>query len=305
MKKYVFTVILLSTILAVSLGLTYGYVKLQTSPEEKEDLVVVTSFYPMYIAALNIVGDTEGITLENLSEPQTGCLHDFQLTPEDMKLLSTADVFVVNGGGIESFMTEVASVYPDLLIIEACENITLLTDSDIDGEEVVNAHAWMSIPDYRIMVQTIAEKLEEKDPGHAASFEQNCKTYDDKLSKLEQQEEVLAANSAGTEVILFHEAYAYLAKDLGLSVRMTMDLDEERQVSAGEVADVVSAADSGAGIILAEELYGADMARTVSAETQVQVVFIDPLTRGDYEADSYLVHMQENLDLLEEALKER
>lgn len=58
----------------------------------------------MYIAAENIVGDAEGVTLTNLSEPQTGCMHDYQLTPEDMKLLSRADVFIVNGGGIENFV---------------------------------------------------------------------------------------------------------------------------------------------------------------------------------------------------------
>ena len=68
-----------------------------------KELTVVTSFYPMYIAAENVIGDAGDVRLENLSEPQTGCLHDFQLTPEDMKLLSTADVFIINGGGIESF----------------------------------------------------------------------------------------------------------------------------------------------------------------------------------------------------------
>ena len=81
----------------------------EKNTDEADDmLTVVTSCYPMYIAALNIVDGVEGVRLENLSEPQTGCLHDFQLTPEDMKLLSTADVFVTNGGGIESFMSDVA-----------------------------------------------------------------------------------------------------------------------------------------------------------------------------------------------------
>lgn len=80
----------------------------KNTDEADDMLTVVTSFYPMYIAALNIVDGVEGVRLENLSEPQTGCLHDFQLTPEDMKLLSTADVFVINGGGIESFMSDVA-----------------------------------------------------------------------------------------------------------------------------------------------------------------------------------------------------
>lgn len=81
---------------------------IKNTDEADDILTVVTSFYPMYIAALNIVDGVEGVRLENLSEPQTGCLHDFQLTPEDMKLLSTADVFVINGGGIESFMSDVA-----------------------------------------------------------------------------------------------------------------------------------------------------------------------------------------------------
>ena len=71
--------------------------------------------------------------LENLSEPQTGCLHDFQLTPEDMKLLSTADVFVINGGGIESFMSDVAKAYPKLDVVEACEDVALLSEDDADS----------------------------------------------------------------------------------------------------------------------------------------------------------------------------
>ena len=66
------------------------------------------------------------MTLENLSEPQTGCLHDYQLTAADMKLLSKADVFIVNGGGIESFLSDVAESYPNLKIIQACDGIELL-----------------------------------------------------------------------------------------------------------------------------------------------------------------------------------
>ena len=52
-----------------------------------DEISVVTSFYPVYIAAVNVAEGCGGITVTNLSEPQTGCLHDFQLTPEDMKLL--------------------------------------------------------------------------------------------------------------------------------------------------------------------------------------------------------------------------
>ena len=109
-NKYLFVLVLLVCLAAASLGLTGLYVSNQEKKEEAQELTVVTSFYPMYVATENVIGDCQGVTLQNLSEPQTGCLHDYQLTPEDMKLLSTADVFVVNGGGIEGFLTEVRCV---------------------------------------------------------------------------------------------------------------------------------------------------------------------------------------------------
>jgi zinc transport system substrate-binding protein len=244
-----------------------------------------------------VVGDIDGVRLENLSEPQTGCLHDFQLTPEDMKLLSTADVFIVNGGGIESFMEEVAEAYPDLIVLEACKNTTLLKDED--GE---NAHAWMSVIGYEMQVQTIAAGLGEVDTEHREDYEQNAAEYIEKLIPLVERQQAVAQKVVGQPVILFHEAYAYVARDYGLTVSLTLDLDEERQVSAGEVAEVLSAIrEDGVSVILAEELYGKSMAQTVQQEADVTVIYLDPLNRGDYDKDSYLEGMTRNIELLEQA----
>ena len=131
-NKYVFTAVLLAAILFVGSVLTMAYVGAEQKKEQAEDgdLLVVTSFYPMYVAAENVIGDVEGVTLENLSEPQTGCLHDYQLTAADMKLLSKADVFIVNGGGIESFLSDVAESYPNLKIVQACNGIDLLESTE-------------------------------------------------------------------------------------------------------------------------------------------------------------------------------
>src|SRR5712691_4583870 len=46
---------------------------------------VLCSFYPMYVMALNVVGDTPGVEVECLTEPMVGCLHDYQLTPANLK----------------------------------------------------------------------------------------------------------------------------------------------------------------------------------------------------------------------------
>ena len=308
----------------------------EKNTDEADDmLTVVTSFYPMYIAALNIVDGVEGVRLENLSEPQTGCLHDFQLTPEDMKLLSTADVFVINGGGIESFMSDVAKAYPKLDVVEACEDVALLSEDDADsdhdhdhdadtesdsdhdhdheadaesdsahdhdhGDE--NAHAWMSVPRYRTMVQTIASRLAEKDAKHADEYYANAKAYDAKLAVLEEKINSIKSLTNGLNIIIFHEAYAYVADDFSMNACYLLDLDEERSVSAGEIKQVIGAIkDDGVSVILAEELYGKSMGDTVSRETDVHVIYIDPLNRGEYDKDSYLDGMEHNIELIKEA----
>lgn len=305
---------MLFAILVAGMGLTGWYVSRTQEQTDGQELTVVTSFYPMYIAAENVIGDADGVRLENLSEPQTGCLHDFQLTPEDMKLLSTADVFIINGGGIESFMKEVAEAYPNLKIIEACENTSLLSGEEKDThhheektEEEhahgdVNAHAWMSVSAYKTQVQTIADGLSEADPERSSAYQNGAKAYLGKLDGLKKRQEKLKQEISGQSVILFHEAYAYVAEDYGLQVNYLLDLDEERQVSAGEVSDVLSAVRKGhVKYILAEELYGKSMGDTIRKESDAKVLYLNPLNRGTYEKDSYINGMKKNMEILEEA----
>lgn len=377
-NKYVFTAVMLAVILFVGSVLTMGYVRMEQKKEQAKDgdLLVVTSFYPMYVAAENVIENVEGVTLKNLSEPQTGCLHDYQLTAADMKLLSKADVFIVNGGGIESFLSDVAESYPNLKIVQACDDIDLLepaegseeshddfgSDADVDSEEHLyenedsyvendehseeadvhtdiddhsdeadshvesdthnedadhedhdhsehshgdeNAHAWMSLADYQIQVQNICNGLSEADSAHAEQYAKNAQTYQEKVQELQQEAAELASQIASQPVVVFHEAYEYIVQEYGLQLAGEMNLDEERQVSAGEVADILHAIeDNHVSVVLAEELYGTDMGEMVAKQSGVKVVYLDTLTRGDYSADSYLEGMRNNIKQLKEAFQ--
>ena len=378
-NKYVFTAVLLAVILFVGSVLTTIYVRTEQKQEQAKggNLLVVTSFYPMYVATENVIGDVEGVTLENLSEPQTGCLHDYQLTAADMKLLSKADVFIVNGGGIESFLSDVAESYPDLKIVQACDGIDLLesaegaeesdsndssSDTGADSDEHLNenedahvednahseetdihtdsdehseiadthiesnvhnedsdhadhdhpehshgdenAHAWMNLDDYQIQVQNICNGLSEADSTHADRYAANAQTYQAKVQELQQETAELASQIAAQPVVIFHEAYEYIVQEYGLQLAGEMNLDEERQVSAGEVADILHAIeDNHVSVVLAEELYGTDMGEMVAKQSGVKVVYLDTLTRGDYSADSYLEGMKSNIEQLKEAFQ--
>ena len=347
--KYRFTALMLITVAACAYLLTGIYRRWQTTEEDTEKVIVVTSFYPMYIATENVAGDCSAIEVKNLSEPQTGCLHDFQLTPEDMKLLSTADMFVINGGGMESFLDDVAKQYPKLNIVETIADEA--DEADTDGRETIhghedtpdhaeetehthsheedadehgneegshehggekgshdhghthdNAHEWMSVSHYRSQVEKIKDALCEAFPEYQEVFQENAKAYDDKLAALQAQQEEIARAASGIKIITFHEAYEYVAEDYGLDICYTMDLDEERQISAGEVADVLKEInENDVKIILAEELYGSKLAETIQKEADVNVYYLDTLVRGDYDKESYIKGMQENINILKAA----
>ncbi len=296
-SKYIFVAVLLLVLsfVAIIIGSIARDRKATYSSENGEDgLTIVTSFYPMYIATLNIVDGVDGITLKNLSEPQTGCLHDYQLTPEDMILLSTADVFIINGGGIEEFLMDVVEAYPDLTIIDTSEDVELLGD---------NTHIWMSVPRYESQVNTIARSLSEIDVSNEDAYLSNLAKYDEKLQSLIERSLNISSLIEDTRVISFHEAYEYLADDFSLEITYTMDLDEERSVSAGEVAEVIDKiTQDNISVILAEETYGSKMAGMVQEETDVNVIYLDTLVRSndmEYDKDSYVDVMNHNYDLIE------
>lgn len=77
----------------------------------------------------NITADVAGVKLINLTGPQTGCLHDYQLSPDDVKTLQKADVFIVNGAGSESFMDKVIARQKDLEIITATQDMKLINNT--------------------------------------------------------------------------------------------------------------------------------------------------------------------------------
>lgn len=322
-NKYIFVLIMLLAIAVAGGIFTTVYVKLEKSGEESGSIRVVTSFYPIYIAAENVIGENSDVTLQNLSEPQTGCMHDYQLTPQDMILLSEADVFIVNGGGIESFLSEVAESYPELTIIQATDGLELLGEEEHSEEEDghiheeedahtheeghvhnhgdENAHAWMSTELYAEMVGNIAEGLARADSEHREAYQNNAEQYCGEIQKLTDQISEVREELSGKNIIIFHEAYEYVAQQYGMDVAYCLDLDEERQVSAGEVAEVMEQIQGNqVSVILAEELYGKSMGDTVEKEGNCTVYYLDTLVRGTYEKDSYLSAMQNNIDLMKE-----
>mgnify|MGYP002472180212 CR=1 FL=1 len=65
------------------------------SSVKDKDINLVTSFYPIYIMTLNLTDGISNVSVTNMAENHTGCLHDFRLQTSDMKKIENADAFII------------------------------------------------------------------------------------------------------------------------------------------------------------------------------------------------------------------
>ena len=321
-NKYLFVLLLLISITVVcSIG-TFFYVKVNNDQNVDSELLVMTSCNPVYLATVNVVGDVPGVSVQNLSQPTTGCLHDYTLTTEDMKNLSAADVLVVNGGGMEGYLDDVVKAYPDLPIIDTFEMVEedypVIIEEEVEDEEEesnhgieseehhhdsgANSHIWMSEKIYSGQVKAIAEGLSVLDTGNAGVYADNADKF---ISIMDSQidGQGLDEQLSGVSVAVLHEAFAYTAQSLNANVVATMDLDEERQVSAGEVSDFIHAInENDVQVVFAEYDYGHAMGELITEQTDAKVVYLETLVHGDYSGLDYITVLNKNYSMIKNTL---
>ena len=263
---------------------------------------IVTSFYPMYVATINITQGVDGVTVTNMTKPQTGCLHDYQLMTEDMKTLEKADAFVINGAGMESFLDKVVEQQKNLKIIDASKGIELLKDDD---EE--NPHVWLSVTDAILQVKNIAEQLKAADPKHADAYEKNAATYIKKLEALKAEMHAELDTVPNKDIVTFHEAFPYFAKEFGLNIISVVEREPGTEPTPAELqATIEQVKKLPVKVLFTEPQYSPSAAETIARETGAKIYTLDPVVTGeanDQAINAYIDTMKKNMKTLKTALQ--
>ncbi len=301
MKRFKYVLMLAVVMLSLLLSGCGGQ---EAQRDKNGDFVIVTSFYPMYIDVLNITDGVEGVKVVNMTKPQTGCLHDYQLTTEDLKTLESADAFVVNGAGMESFLDKVTSQQKNLKIIDASKSdkINLLKD----GEEE-NPHVWLSVTYAIEQVKAINRQLCEADPKHERQYKDNTMAYVEKLMNLREEMHGELDNLPHKDIVTFHEAFPYLAKEFKLNIVSVVEREPGTEPTPKELEELIEQVKGlPVKVLFTEPQYSPTAAETISRETGARLYKLDPVVTGEAtpEAkDAYLNTMRENMKVLKEALQ--
>ena len=269
-------------------------------PAQSQPRRIMTSFYPMYIATLNVAKDVPGVEVLNLAQPQTGCLHDYQMTPDDMMHLSGANIFVVNGAGMEAFLDKVVAQLPALKIVNASAGIELIRG---EGDEGDNPHIWVSVSLHMRQVENIAAQLAQADPAHAEQYQKNGAEYVARLDQLRKMMHVGLKDIQTRDIITFHEAFPYFAKEFNLNIAAVIEREPGSEPSAKELAETIEIVKQAkVKALFAEPQYPAKAAEAIARESGAKLYSLDPAVTGPMKAEAYVEVMGKNLAELRKAL---
>ena len=266
---------------------------IKNSNESKAKFTVITSFYPVYIIAKNVANTAEGVEVINMTPPITGCLHDYSVTAGDMKLIEKADLFLLNGAGMESFSEEISSRYPKL-------NIKTL-DRDVEIFEE-NPHIWLSLDNVIKMISNCETVLSEADSSNSALYKKNAGNYISEIKSLQKEMHSALAKYKGKKIVTFHEAFPYFAKEFSFEIVSVIEREPGSEPSAKELAETVKIVkQSKVKSIFAEPQYPKSAAETIAKETGAKLFVLDPAVTGPDDTKAYINIMKQNLSVLKKA----
>ena len=269
-------------------------------------LRVLTSFLPLQSHTAAIAGGL--VSVEQLLTKDAGP-HDFQFTPADVRKLAEADLFIVNGQGLEQWLevlvTKAAS--PQLVLVDCSATIKPEPNPKPMGSGAIhtaggNPHFWLDPLLAKTQATTILGALQKAAPTHSAAFAENAAAYLKKLDALHEEFRTVLDPLPNKNLVTFHDAFPYLATRYGLNYVGCVAEFPEKDPPPQQLAALIEAIRAAKpGVIFAESGYAPSLLTEIARQTGTRVSQLDTLEIGDGNADAYLKRMRNNLASLHTA----
>ena len=274
-----------------------------TVQAEPADIAATT--LPVYEFTVRLCDGT-GLTVTRLVTESVSCLHDYSLNVNQVRAAEAAELIVISGAGLEDFMAEIldgkqtVDASGGIELLESCHHHDHAhEDHEEDHEDEVDAHIWLSPENAAIMASNICAGLAGKYPEHRGAFEQNLTALLADIAALQAYGEEKLSALSNTEIITFHDGFAYFAEVYGLDIVKAIEEEAGAEASAAELIEIISLVNEHNITAIFTEVSGStSAAQTICAETGSAVHTLDMAISGD----SWFDAMYRNIDTIKEAL---
>jgi zinc/manganese transport system substrate-binding protein/manganese/iron transport system substrate-binding protein len=201
--------------------------------------------------------------------------HEYEPTPDDADAMSSADVVIENGAGLDGWLEDLQSNAPeDAVRVTATEGIDLLP-SDEEGLPG-DPHVWHDPALAARMVDSIAAGLAEADPTGQATYEANAARYKGELERMAAtiRETFAPVPPARRLLVTSHDAFGYFARAYGVTQvgSVLPSVTTETEPSAQQVQELVDEIRrTGVRVIFTEEAVDPRLERQVADEAGAEV----------------------------------
>lgn len=294
------------------LGLLSGCAGLPAAASGKPSVVV--TIYPVYDWVRNLLGERAADFDLLLLLDEGVDMHSFQPSVQDMVAVADADLLIYIGGESDEWIDEVEAnkdTQRRLSLLEALGGAALEEElaEGMQGEAdgATDEHVWLSPKRARVLCGALHEALAALAPEEGRYLDAAWAAYDARLAALDEAYETALAAAAGDTLLVADRfPFRYLAEDYGLNYYAAFPgCEAETEASFQTVSFLAGKLDElGIKTVLVLETGDGRLAETVIAASRDrdQVVRTLHSLQGASGGKSYLTIMEENLDVLREAL---
>jgi zinc transport system substrate-binding protein len=163
--------------------------------------------------------------------------------------------------------------------------------SDHEHSGAFDPHVWLAPAEVKILAQNTLNALKTGFPEHAVAFEENYTRFILKVDSLSAQIERQLAPLKNRNILIFHPALAYYARQFNLK-QIPLELDG-KEPSPKHMKDIVDVArEQNIRIVFIQKEFDSENALQLSREIGGEVVIIDPL---DYNWEKQMHDISEKI----------
>jgi zinc transport system substrate-binding protein len=208
--------------------------------------------------------------------------HTFEPTPSLMMDVAKADLYVMNGAGLEFWMDKLLEANKRMVVVDSSQGVALLQERK--GE--IDPHIWISLRNAAVQVNNICAGLIEVDSQNKDFYIKNRDAYLETLKALDVELNRTFAGKKNKIFIVHHPAWTYFARDYDLSQVPLMENEKEPGPKyLGEVIDL--ARTNNITTIFVEPEYNPKAAEVMAREMNTSIVTLDPLAKNYLENMAY------------------
>lgn len=224
--------------------------------------------------------------------------HQIEVLPSYMVKLRNADLFVIIGMDLEmwAYPLRDGSRNAKLLLVDCSTNIERLEvptykvdPSHGDIHLYGNPHYWLDPENGKVIMQAIFEGLVKVSPEDYAYFENNMKTYSQKLDEKIKEWQTRAETLKGKQVIFFHNSWPYFNRRFGIEAANFIEPKPGIPPSPSHTARLIQQVkEQGIKVIAKEPFFDDRAPKMISRQTGAKLVVLPTSVGGVPEVKDYI-----------------